>query len=352
VIRPASDPFIQQQGARAEAKTYTSRMTTYEWGSKRTVTTHTNKSVGYSKYFPNQKRIDLDLETGGKFDVTINSKGFRGRDYTDEKKPGAIRIVTLGASSTFGYYNRDSETYPASLEEILNDNYPGEKHFEVINLGIPHLSAESIHALFVAEGIALNPDVVTFYEGNNDAYNIVRRMRGDPGFFSKCVFKVGEYSIVVGYMNSILNFRKGKYSYAEFQKQTVSTSNGFINSVSKIHQQCKQRGILFLIANQQKNSQTHDREKLKELTYEEEVSDIQTKLIEGEYMKPNELRLLLHATLMMDLAKWAEAEQVPFVDVIARLDQDRDVLVSWVHLSPRGNYMVAEAFAEEILRHH
>jgi hypothetical protein len=39
---------------------------------------------------------------------------------------------------------------------------------------------------------------------------------------------------------------------------------------------------------------------------------------------------------------------VPFVDVVKALDQDRDVLVSWVHLSPRGNRMIADAFAEEI----
>jgi hypothetical protein len=54
---------------------------------------------------------------------------------------------------------------------------------------------------------------------------------------------------------------------------------------------------------------------------------------------------------MKDLATLAKSKQLPFVDVIARLDQDRDVMVSWVHFSPRGNRMVAEAFADEILKH-
>ena len=52
---------------------------------------------------------------------------------------------------------------------------------------------------------------------------------------------------------------------------------------------------------------------------------------------------------MESLKNWVSAENVPLVDIIGQLDNDRDVLVSWVHLSPEGNRMVAEAFSEEIL---
>jgi hypothetical protein len=58
---------------------------------------------------------------------------------------------------------------------------------------------------------------------------------------------------------------------------------------------------------------------------------------------------LAHSFLVKDLEVWAKENNVPFVDAIAELDNDRDVMVSWVHLSPRGNRMLAEALAEKIL---
>jgi len=41
-----------------------------------------------------------------------------------------------------------------------------------------------------------------------------------------------------------------------------------------------------------------------------------------------------------------------FVNAIKKTDDDRDVLVSYVHLSKKGNRMVAEAFAEEIMKYN
>ncbi len=70
------------------------------------------------------------------FVVGINEQGFRGRNF-GPKSPGVVRVVTLGASSTFGFYNRDHETYPHQLEQVLNERCDSQ-HFEVLNLGIPH----------------------------------------------------------------------------------------------------------------------------------------------------------------------------------------------------------------------
>lgn len=69
----------------------------------------------------------------------------------------------------------------------------------------------------------------------------------------------------------------------------------------------------------------------------------------GGGLTSQELNFLRHSRLMRELEIWAASQDVPLVDVISALDGDRDVLVSWVHLSPRGNQMVAAAFAQEIL---
>jgi hypothetical protein len=58
--------------------------------------------------------------------------------------------------------------------------------------------------------------------------------------------------------------------------------------------------------------------------------------------------LYTHRVLTHDLRQWASTNKVPFVDMIKIIDPERDVLLNWVHLSKRGNEIVAAAFAREI----
>ena len=348
-------PFARQQiqGAPAstqnlktepEAKTYMKRMTHDEWVNMRNVEIHPNESQGYTKYFPYQIRVDLDLETGQRFNVTINKDGFRGRDFTKNKEPGVIRILCLGASSTFGYFDRDDETYPVYLEQILNERYAGKVKFEVINFGIPHLYSPEIYNLFVAEGIQLHPDIVTYYEGSNDSDPPQRWL--NQSLANAAVKKIARVLLVAKFIDSIT----GKYFKQSLSEKEISDiSNYFIQNVNKIYQECRKRDILFIVANQQKASQAFDRAMLKNLTYQQEVEKIKNKLQNTDALLHPELAILIHSVLMKKLEDWATANKVPFVDVIGRLDHDRNVLVSWVHLSPRGNRMVAQALADKIL---
>ncbi len=51
---------------------------------------------------------------------------------------------------------------------------------------------------------------------------------------------------------------------------------------------------------------------------------------------------------MERLAKWARKNKVVFVDGIRALGQDRSTLLSWVHLSPQGNGILAQALANAV----
>ena len=98
---------------------------------------------------------------------TINSLGFRGKEITRKKSPGVYRIVTLGASTTYGIYQSDNYTYPilleAELKKKLNTN-----NLEVVNAGlVSATTAESLNRLFV-DILPLNPDMIIIYHGFND----------------------------------------------------------------------------------------------------------------------------------------------------------------------------------------
>ena len=71
-------------------------MSEIEWRKKRTGIIHSNDLIGYSKDFPNQKRIDFDIETRDSFGVTINSRGLKGRDFSDRTLVFFLRVLIIG----------------------------------------------------------------------------------------------------------------------------------------------------------------------------------------------------------------------------------------------------------------
>ena len=59
----------------------------------------------------------------------LNSLGYRG----PELRAGTIRILTIGASETFGLYEAPGEEYPRQLERDLN-SWAGKDVFQVVNV--------------------------------------------------------------------------------------------------------------------------------------------------------------------------------------------------------------------------
>ena len=66
-------------------------------------------------------------------------------------------------------------------------------------------------------------------------------------------------------------------------------------------------------------------------------------------MTRREVQFLVHTQFMEKLRRWAPANGVPLVDVIRVLDQDRETLLTCVHRNPKGNRIIAQELAKEIL---
>jgi len=82
----------------------------------------TTNAVPYDGYF---KFNENSVVTQGplselRIPSKINNMGLRGvKDVSLRKPENAVRIVTLGGSSTFGFHARDLHTYSALLEQKL-----------------------------------------------------------------------------------------------------------------------------------------------------------------------------------------------------------------------------------------
>ncbi|MDF0676821.1 MAG: SGNH/GDSL hydrolase family protein [Nitrospira sp.] len=233
----------------------------------------------------------------------------------------------------------------------------------MINLGIPHLRSEEILALFYAEAIPLHPDVVTFYEGVNDAArgnpsvsegdrkNSTQRREQSASTPLKAGYgMVRDHLVTVAFIDSIRQNMTAEptFNRGQVQRHMTGTSEHFIASIDKLYRECQQRGIIFVALKQQAKSHIVKEADMKGVTYAPEVKIIKDKLEKEGAIKIRELPLLTHSALTTDLEHWADSSGVPFVDIQKVLDQDRDVLMNGVHLSPRGNRMIAETLAEKI----
>ncbi|MBT8398953.1 MAG: SGNH/GDSL hydrolase family protein [Rhodothermia bacterium] len=113
-------------------------------------------------------RVPPELADNPKWEVTINSLGYRGDEFDLEKTPGTLRIVCVGDSWTFGANVDQEDAFPHLLEETLHRDFP-HATFEVLNLGVMAYSSFQGKRLLKNLVSSLDPDIVTIGFGMNDA---------------------------------------------------------------------------------------------------------------------------------------------------------------------------------------
>ena len=227
--------------------------------------------------------------------------------------------------------------------------------FEVINFGIPHLTSDQIVALFEEEGAKLRPDFVTFYAGNNDSF--IEPDADDFSLTARIFLYLRETLLFFKYAEFLFQRITPKDAYFGDQYSRIRASF-FVENLTKLQSSVLSGGGKLLVATQQKRAKSTlgwlpDEEslrvKLAGVTYDDEISLIRAKLDSGESLSRSEVSLLYHQSIMNATRKWAEEKKVPLVDIINALDEHRNYLLTWVHLHPDGNKIVAANFAREIM---
>jgi lysophospholipase L1-like esterase len=105
---------------------------------------------------------------------TINSLGFRGKEFVPVDKYGKIRIFCVGDSTVFGGESADEQTWPARLGFYLKRKNPGA--YEVINAGFDNYCSLNYLNLIRYELVKYKPDLLIISAGINDL-NIYRSSR-------------------------------------------------------------------------------------------------------------------------------------------------------------------------------
>jgi hypothetical protein len=91
---------------------------------------------------------------------SLNAEGLRGPNVRPDE--GQIRIVTYGASETFGMFEDEGKEYPSILQQELNSG-PARNRYEVLNAGIPGMRVGSGVTLFRELEARYRPRIIIIY---------------------------------------------------------------------------------------------------------------------------------------------------------------------------------------------
>lgn len=109
-------------------------------------------------------RADADAK------VVINREGFRGAEF-EPVDPGALRVLVLGDSVTFGLHLNREHSWPTRMQHQLAERARG-RSIQVRNLSVPGYSTFQGRILFERHAVEgdFDPHVVVFAFGFNDSY--------------------------------------------------------------------------------------------------------------------------------------------------------------------------------------
>jgi len=188
----------------------------------------TNPLIGHL-HKPNEKVRLMNV------DVSINSDGFRDKEYTI-KKNSKYRIIFLGDSITFGWGVSQNETFSNILETEINKSYPTE----ILNFGTGNYNTEQEVNLFLEKGLKYNPDkVVVFYFINDTEVTPKKSYLEFLGYSQLFTFYWSNYHKILGRVGFEKNY-KDYYSdlYKENQVGWQHAQKAFLR-LKEITQQKK-----------------------------------------------------------------------------------------------------------------
>jgi lysophospholipase L1-like esterase len=194
---------------------------------------------------------------GSKIHIKINSLGFRGDEFERTKPPGTFRIVALGASTTFSSeVSSNQATWTHRLQDKLRAMHPGRR-IEVINAAVGgYVAADNLKNL-KHRVLPLDPDLVIYYEANNEivrdtrelaiARGVLREGAGATPGWAKAISRVS-LMFDLFYKNIAIWARSGDSGGAKIDRVPPELPSRFIGVLDEMRAVLAERDVPFVLA--------------------------------------------------------------------------------------------------------
>ena len=281
---------------------------------------------------------------GGNIHIKINSLGFRGDEFTRTKPANTVRIVVLGASTTFNSeVSSNDATWPARLQAKLRTSNPGV-NVEVINASLGgYRSNENLKNLR-HRVMPLDPDLVIYYEANNeiaaDTGELAQRMGlASTSRQSALVATLSKYSLMfdLAYKNLAILVRSRASSAGKIDRIPPELPNHFISVLDEMRATLAAKKIPFMLSTFiVKYRRNQDR-----------ATQIANADVAFYYMPWMSIDGMLDAMDVYNQAilDYAKRQNLPVVDDREAIPPDAEHFSDCMHLIDKGAEAMAERFA-------
>ena len=258
--------------------------------------------------------------------------GFRTAPFLLEKPKNEYRIVALGGSTTYGFYDGYYESWPYLLENKLNQSLD-DKKYKVINAGIPGQTTNGINRLLTEEVISWKPDMIILHSLYNhiniDTPTLHEGGKGLDYGFRMLTALLYDKSLLATYLINVVGLKSG--SKFRTKQDTYRYLLGEI--IDKANQEnikiivLKQLILPELFRRVHKDSRTRDTNVFSPEQYKEFLAIID------------------------EVSEEKECILVDFSAFSNKCEDKLDILLKdkKVHFSDYGKELLAETLAEEII---
>jgi lysophospholipase L1-like esterase len=291
------------------------------------------------------------VRSGQKISIHINSLGFRGAEISRLKPNDCIRIACVGASTTFcGEASSDSAAWPQRLEHLLRQRFEGQR-FEVINAGVPGYTAAQSLKNLRHRVIPLDPDIVIFYEANNELAAATRELAESRGLIrprqgrrSGLLAFVGRYSLLADLVDKNLRILLAEKDAEHGTLSDIPRDlpNVFIETIDEMAAELQSRSVPFVLSTYLvKYRRDQDRN-----------TQIANADVAFYYMPWMTIEALVDGIDAYNdaIIEYAKAHGLPVVEDCDSIPADSDHFADCMHLTDAGCSAMASRFADYLAR--
>lgn len=308
-----------------------------------------------------QSWTTVDPCSGRTLVFTGNSQRARGKEWTLAKPKDTLRILAVGGSDTFGINSPDGATWPAFLEASLRRQ---GRRVEVFNGGWPRSRLMDVLHWYSVDWRRYKPDLMVCYLAYNDTW------RGSSAEVVANVLTIHNYTWA-GRLTKWLYFRSMLYTYLLEKSQFWMVSRNadtvvpdirkFQEELKNLVRMCRQNGTTPVFVLQCNNSpqlkevrhlDLQDKEKVRSFILEALNNDPRAVFFDALYPKKAKavmLKLYQAQVLVETLRRAGEEWGIQVIDPrqsVIRYKPSQDIFCDEIHLSDRGNRILAETIAE------
>ena len=283
---------------------------------------------------------------GETYTIRINSLGFRGDEITAAKPSNTVRIACVGASTTFcAEASTNQATWPHRLQEALQARYP-DVSIQVINAGVPGYNALQSLKNLTHRVLALQPDLVIYYEANNDMAHDLNKLAHERGLIDDPSGKVPPWVQRLSEISLLfdLTYKNLVISRSQSEGRT-SKLNGvpkdlpqrrFTGLLGAMHQELQARGVPFVLS-------TYLVKYRRDQTPAAQAANIGVLFYYMPWATPDDF---LDAMDYYNeaIVAFARANGVPVLEERVSIPGDDRHFVDYIHLTDAGCAKMAERF--------